>query len=71
MKHKKDYKEKTLEYYNQNNKVIENQQKELELLSSQFKDDCWNNIKLKHEKLYNPYNGLGFGNLSLNIIDDR
>lgn len=36
----------------QNNKVIENQQKELELLSSQFKDDCWKNIKLKHEKLF-------------------
>lgn len=33
----------------QNNKAIERQQKELELLNSQFKDSCWNNIKLKYE----------------------
>lgn len=33
----------------QNNKVIEHQQKELELLNSQFRDSCWNNIKLKYE----------------------
>ena len=35
-----------------------------------YYDISYNGSELNHEKLYNPYNGLGFGNLSLNIVDD-
>lgn len=36
----------------QNNKTIENQQKKLEFLNSQFNKDCWEKIKLQYEPLF-------------------
>jgi len=51
----------------QNRKVIEHQQHELETLKSQFREDCWKNVKLKYDSSFKDA-FIGYMNSKANFV---